>query len=90
MIDINKKEPSWFLGILGAICLYFIISFMFLYFHFVSVGEWITRENYSSNSEFLKQVGLFLATMMGFYIFFEIYFEFFMRLPIFYKSKEAI
>jgi len=63
----NKKhKEDWFLGISGIIVSIGFIIFIIYYLKNVSIGEWIARENYMNNGEWLKQVGLFVATFVGF------------------------
>ena len=68
----NKKKPNWFLGVCGTLLLISFLIFFITYFKNVSVGEWIAKENYSTNSEWFKQMGLFIATMFAFERFFAL------------------
>jgi len=83
----SKKKSDWFLGIIGIIMLMSFLIFFFTYFKNVSIGEWIAKENYSTNSEWLKQVGLFIATMVGFERFLAVAFEMYRYLPILHKKQ---
>lgn len=60
------KEKTNTLEILRTFVLIGFLIFFIAYFLNVSIGEWISRENYSTNSEWFKQIGLFMATMVAF------------------------
>lgn len=83
----SKKKLDWFLGISGAIILISFLIFFIAYFKNVSVGEWITKENYSSTSEWFKQMGLFIATMIAFERVFAFAFGYYEYLPFLHKKK---
>ena len=83
----SKKKPDWFLGICGIILLISFLIFFIAYFKNVSVGEWIAKENYSTNSEWFKQMGLFIATMIAFERMFAFCFEMYDYLPFLHKKK---
>ena len=83
----SKKKPDWFLGIGGIILLVSFLIFFLAYFKNVSIGEWIAKENYSTNSEWFKQMGLLIATMIAFERFFAFAFDIYSYLPILHKKQ---
>ena len=84
----KEKKLSWFLGISGSILLICSLLFIAVYFKNVSIGSWIAKENYSNNGEWFKQMGLFIATMMGFYIFLSFCCDLIDHLPKLNKKNE--
>lgn len=67
MIESQHKK-DWRLGILGIFFSIIFLIFFIMYFHYVSIGSWIAQENYTNKGEWMKQLGLFVATLMGFYL----------------------
>lgn len=83
----SEKKPNWVLGIVGVFFLIGFLIFFIAYFKNVSIGEWVAKENYSSTSEWFKQTGLFIATMVAFEEMFAFVFECFEYLPFLHKKK---
>jgi len=83
----SKKKPDWFLGICGIILLISFLIFFIAYFKNVSVVEWIAKENYSTNSEWFKQMGLFIATLIAFERLLNFAFDTYSYLPILHKKQ---
>ncbi len=64
----KKKGSSFFrwFGLISMLCTLILLGYYMLN---VDVGEWIAKESYDDKGEWLKQLGLFIATMAGFMYF---------------------
>ncbi len=85
-INKSKRRLDWCIGICGAILLISFLIFLIVYFKNVSVGEWLMRETYSTSSEYLKQVGFFIATILAFERMITFAFDAYGHLPILHKK----
>lgn len=64
----SKEKSNWFIGICGVITTAFVLIVFIGWLRYIDISLWLARENYNSMGEWFKQLGLFIASMEGFYL----------------------